>query len=481
MSEDLNGNGLFFSQPATVMSAHDVEEIHQLTLDILSGKGILIHLPEAREILSRQGARLDGEVVFLDEPVVDKLMGTAPDSFEMKGRDSSLPPLVFGKGQTRPVVCPGNGTLSVIESDGRKRPGTIEDFDNITRLCQTSHLVDMVGAIPIEPSGMPDKSKHLHLLRHLMRYSHKPLIGVATDPEETRQSFTLLEMVYGNGFLKENHVIAYSVNPTSPLGFDPLACQTLITYAEHRQVLFILPGPMAGLTAPLDMYGMLAVINAENLAGICLTQAVSPGTPVVYSSGAMTSDMRWANTITAAPEGTLIGMACMQMARYYNLPSRAMAGLSEAKQADFQAGMETMQNYLSHVMAGVGVVNECLGVLDSIMSTSFEKWILDEELINRVELLNRGMGRFDRQSVFNMIQNVDHMGTYLMERAVFENCHKVWRPNVSFWQPYDMWAKKRETLLQRAKDIFNERIESVKTPLLEPGLDNELNAYIQSL
>ena len=91
MSEDINGNGLFFSRPATVMSAHDVEEIHQLTLDILSGKGILIHLPEAREILSRHGARLDGEVVFLDEPVVDRLMGTAPESFKMKGRDSSLP------------------------------------------------------------------------------------------------------------------------------------------------------------------------------------------------------------------------------------------------------------------------------------------------------------------------------------------------------------------------------------------------------
>ena len=481
MSEDINGNGLFFSRPATVMSAHDVEEIHQLTLDILSGKGILIHLPEAREILSRHGARLDGEVVFLDEPVVDKLMGTAPESFEMKGRDSGLPPLVFGKGQTRPVVCPGNGTLSVIESDGRKRPGTIEDFDNITRLCQTSSVVDMVGSVPVEPSDLPPASRHLHLLRHLMRYSHKPLIGVATDPEETRQSFTLLEMVYGDGFLKENHLIAYSVNPTSPLGFDPLACQTLMAYAGHRQVLFILPGPMAGLTAPLDMYGMLAVINAENLAGICLAQAVSPGTPIVYSSGAMTSDMRWANTITAAPEGTLIGMACMQMARYYNLPSRAMAGLSEAKQTDFQAGMETMQNYLSHVMAGVGVVNECLGVLDSIMSTSFEKWILDEEVISRVARMNRGLGDLDRDGVFKAIQKVDHMGTYLLEPSVFENCHKIWQPGVSFWQPYDMWADKRESILEKAGSIFQERIAALEDPLLDPLLDADLGAYIETL
>lgn len=478
---DLKDNRLFYSRPVEIIPKRHVEEVHQLTIDILSKKGILIHLPSARDVLVKQGARVDGEVVFLDEPVIARLMSTVPESFEMLGRDSGQKPLLFGKDQVRPVVCPGNGTLSIIEADGSKRPSNMADFNNITRLCQTSRVVDMVGAIPVEPLGMPVKSRHLHLLHNLMRYSHKPLIGISTSVEETQQSFTLLEMVYGSGFLKDHCVIACSVNPTSPLGLDPLACQTLMAYAENRQVLFILPGPMAGLTAPLSMYGMVAVINAENLAGICLAQAVSPGTPVVYSSGAMTSDMRWANTISAAPEGTLVGMACMQMAQYYRIPSRAMGGLTEAKQVDFQAGMETMQNYFGHAVAGVGVVNECLGVLDTIMSTSFEKWILDEELISRVELMNKGLGILDQAGILESVRNVDHMGTYLMEKSVFENCHKIWTPDVSFWQPYDMWADKKETLIEKAGHIFQDRIESLEDSLMNPKLDRNLGTYIEGL
>ena len=477
---NIQQTGLFLENPIDVIPNTYLDDIHQLTIDILSKKGVMVHLEEARDALIAKGARVSGEVVYFDEKLIMQSLNSVPRRFQMTGRDSR-PPLVFGTGQTRPVICPGNGTLSIIEADGSKRQSTTLDFDNITKLCESSDVVDMVGSIPVEASDMPVKSRHLHLLRHLIRHSHKPLIGVATDFAETLESFRMLEMIYGKGFLKNNQVIAYSVNPISPLAFDPLACQTLMAYAKNNQVLFILPGPMAGLTGPLDMYGMLSIINAENLAGICLAQAVSPGTPVVYSSGAMTSDMRWANTITAAPEGSLIGMAAMQLARYYHLPSRAMAGLSEAKQVDYQAGMETMQNFLGHAMAGVGVVNECLGVLDSIMSTSYEKWILDEELISRVELMNRGLGIFDKADIFESISNVDHKGTYLLEKSVFQNCHKIWKPAASFWQPYDMWEKDRQGILEKAGQIWKERLASQEKPLLEPSMDKDLGKYIERL
>lgn len=478
--DELQTTGIFMERHMDVIPSKHVDDIHQLTLDLLSKKGVLVHLEAARDALAGRGARVEGKTVFIDEKFVMEAVDSAPKQFRMGGRDGG-PPLLFGKGQTKPVICPGNGTTSIIEANGVKRPSTTLDFDNITKLCQSSKVVDMVGAIPVEASDMPEKSRHLHLLRHLMRHSHKPLIGVATDFAQTLESFKMLEIVYGQDYLKHHHAIAYSVNPTSPLGFDPLACQTLMAYAGNNQVVFILSGTMAGLTAPLDLYGVLAIINAENLAGICLAQAVSPGTPVVYSSGAMTSDMRWANTITAAPEGTLAGMAAMQMARYYGLPSRAMAGLSEAKQVNYQAGMETMQNYLGHAMAGVGVVNQCLGVFDSIMSTSYEKWILDEELISRVERMNVGMGVFDRQTTFETINSVAHTGTYLLEKSVFQNCHNVWKPGVSFWQTYDMWAKQKQDILEKAGQICKERLANQSVPLLEPSLDKDLGNYIKSL
>ena len=96
--------------------------------------------------------------------------------------------------------------------------------------------------------------------------------------------------------------------------------------------------------------------------------------------------------VTGSPQATLVNIAGIQMAReYYDLPSRTMAGLTDAKKVDFQAGAETMQNLALYTMAGVHMINECLGVMDSITTTSFEKWVLDDELLDRLRVFSAGI------------------------------------------------------------------------------------------
>lgn len=473
-----NNTSIFFTSPLEVVSGAEVEKLHGLTMDILSRKGILFQSDSACQALSAYGARVSGSIAYIDDSILQKALETVPRQFAFQAR-GALSPLPVGETQKRPVVCPGNGTVFIIEKNGHKRNATMEDFDNITKLCESSPVMDMVGAVPVEPCDVDEKTRYLKLVQHLLRHSNKPLIGVATDLEESGRLFSMLELVYGRGYLRDHQVIAYSPNPVSPLCYDPLTCEALMAYAGNNQVTMVLSAPMAGLTGPLDMHGMAAVINAEVLAGLCLSQAVNPGAPFIYSCGGLTSDMRWANSIGAGPEGSLVNMAVMQLARYYNLPSRAMAGISEAKAADYQAGMETAQNYLTLSMCGVRMVNETVGVLDSLMSTSYEKWILDEELLSRTHVLASGLGGFDRDAVFDTINAVPHSGNYLMEKSTFEACRGIWKPGVSFWQPYQDWEKQKPDLIETAHEKWKKRISECSAPLLDPGLDAELSEFIQ--
>jgi len=459
-------NNIFFKSPAEVISEINVEKLHQLTMDILAKKGILFQFDMACEVLSAYGAKISGNIAYLDEAIVEKALGTAPKNFTMQAR-GGLPPLIFGEKQKRPVICSGNGTVFIIEKSGHKRKGTLDDFDNITMLCESSSILDMVGAVAVEPCDVEEKIRYLRLVQHLMCHSNKPLIGVATDLKESQFLFSMLAIVYGQSFLKDNSVIAYSPNPVSPLCYDPLTCQTLMAYAKNNQVNMVLSAPMAGLTGPLDMYGMVALINAEVLAGLCLSQAVNPGSPFIYSWGGLTSDMRWANSIGAAPEGSLINMTVMQLARFYKLPSRAMAGISEAKMVDYQAGMETAQNYLTLSLCGVQMVNQSVGVLDSLMSTSYEKWILDEELLSRTNRMASGLGNFDHDDIFSKIDVVPHSGNYLLEKSTFDACRKVWKPQVSFWQPYEEWEKNKPDIVEIAYKKWQKRIDDCNKPLLD--------------
>ena len=46
-----------------------VEQIHSAALDILDGQGLKIWLPEARDLLAAQGARVEGEMVFFSPKI----------------------------------------------------------------------------------------------------------------------------------------------------------------------------------------------------------------------------------------------------------------------------------------------------------------------------------------------------------------------------------------------------------------------------
>ena len=92
---------------------------------------------------------------------------------------------------------------------------------------------------------------------------------------------------------------------------------------------------------------LLVAQNAELLAGIVLAQLVQPGVPVIYGTATYAADMRSGAFITGSPLSNLIDRAALQLARsLYHMPTRTLAGNTDAKVPDIQAGYETMQNYI---------------------------------------------------------------------------------------------------------------------------------------
>ncbi|MEN8162688.1 MAG: trimethylamine methyltransferase family protein [Acidobacteriota bacterium] len=382
-----------------VVNKTTLESIHEQSLALLSKAGVVFDNEEIVRRFRENGQKADGKRVYLSEAFVMQALENAPQDFTMTGRDNAAE-VIIGKRQNTLVVAPGNGTLFIQDIAGKRRRATIADFDNITRLCEQSRNVSLVGAIPVDPVDVAEKSKPAKLVHRLMQYSNKPLIGQAATLAEVRQSFDIIEIAFGQkGFLDHHVAIGYGVNPASPLVFESLACETVQGYAERRQAIFILPGLMPGLTGPMDFKGLVILSNAENLAGITCAQMLNPGTPVVYSAGTFMVNMKNFYAVTGSPQATLVNIAGIQMAReYYDLPSRTMAGLTDAKEVDFQAGAETMQNLALYTMAGVHMINECLGVMDSVTTTSFEKWVPGDNEGFLWVGTEDGLCRFEEQS-----------------------------------------------------------------------------------
>jgi len=460
-----------------------LQSIHEQSLQLLAKAGVIFDNETIIRRFSRKGQEVDGKRVYLSEALVSEALEMTPKSFTMIGRNG-VAGVQIGENQESTVVAPGNGTLFIQDMKGRRRPATLADFDNIVKLCENSHNVNLVGAIPVEPSDLAEQFKPARLVHHLMRHSNKPLIGKVVTLEEARQVFDIIEIAFGQkGYLDDHVAIAYGVNPASPLCFDPLTCETMQAYAEKKQALFILPGLMPGLTGPMDFKGLVVLSNAENLAALTCVQMINPGTPVVYSAGTFMVNMKNFYAVTGSPQSALVNIAGIQMAReYYGLPSRTMAGLTDAKRIDFQAGAETMQNLTLYTMAGVNVINECLGVLDSITTTSYEKWILDDELLDRLRVFSAGIDQVATDSCLDMMITLGPGGSYLQHPSTLQNCRSLYMPEISDWNTFEDWEKSsRRDLLRIAHEKCERILESCETMVLPAEVDHEIEAYIKFL
>ncbi len=465
-----------------VANTRTLDQIHAQTLQVLAETGVVFDSEEIVARFKKMGEKVSGKRVYLSEGMITAALETCPGSFTMTGRNG-IAPVLIGGDQPSTVVSPGNGTLFIQDLSGKRRRATLEDFDNITRLCENSANVNLVGSIPVDPCDVAEKSKPARLVHHLMQYSNKPLIGQAATRQEAREVFDIIEIVAGRkGFLDDHVAISYSVNPASPLCFEPLSCETILAYAKKKQALFILPGIMPGLTGPLDAMGLVVLSNAEILAALACIQMINPGTPVVYTAGTFMVNMKNFYAITGSPQAALVNIAGIQMAReVYKIPSRTMAGLTDAKRVDYQAGAETMQNLTLYTAAGVHVINECLGVMDSITTTSYEKWILDDELLDRLKCFSMGFDQMRINNSLDVIREIGPGGNYLQHDTTMENYRNIYMPAVSDWNPYDMWTKKgKPNLLEKAGDKCRLILERRNKKVLLSEVDREIAAYIGS-
>lgn len=457
--------------------------IHEQSLQLLTKAGVIFDNETIIRRFTQKGQKVEGKRVYLSEALVSEALAVTPKSFTMSGRNG-VADVRIGENQEATVVAPGNGTLFIQDLEGRRRRAVLSDFDNIVKLCENSRNVNLVGSIPVEPSDLPARSKPARLVHHLMRHSNKPLIGQAASLEEARQVFGIIEIAFGQkGYLDEHVSIAYGVNPASPLCFDALTCETMQAYAAKRQALFILPGLIPGLTGPMDFKGLAVMSNAENLAALTCAQMINPGTPLVYSAGSFMVNMKNSYTVTGSPQSAVVNIAGIQMAReFYGLPSRTMAGLTDAKRIDFQAGAETMQNLTLYTMAGAHVLNECLGVMDSISTTSYEKWILDDELLDRLRVFSAGIDQVAVENCLDMMIALGPGGDYLKHPSTFQNCRSLYMPEISDWNTFEDWEKAGERdVLQIAHEKYDRILEECEAMVLQAEIDREIEAYIKAL
>ena len=465
----------------TLLSDSELDRLHETTVELLETVGVELEADEAVAVFADKGAKVDGNRVFIPRKMLEEAIESAPSSFTLHGRDEGKSILV-GEGQPRPWVEPSNGPVFAHDMERGRRTGSRQDLIDFYKLAQASDVCDIAGAVPVEPSELDPARRQDHIYYEMIRHSDKPLRFITGTREEILRSFNMLETAMGKpGYLKDHTSVIVSINPLSPLAYDRTPLETMMTYAEYGQAVTVLCCALAGISAPISLMGAAAMINAEMLAGLTLIQLVNPGTPYVHAPASAVPNLQTGQYITGSPQSNLINMAVLQIARdRYKLPTRTMAGMTDAKLPDAQAGFETMQNLTQCLLSGADIINECLGVLDAIMTNSFEKFVMDEEMISRIFAMMKMVPAEQEDFMMDTMAQVGPRGTYLTHPSTFKEFRSLWRPSVSTWDDHAKWEKDGSTdALSRATKLYKEKLAACPESTLAPEVEEAMAKFIQ--
>jgi trimethylamine--corrinoid protein Co-methyltransferase len=460
-----------------ILSQDQVERVHKTTMRVLGNVGVEFASEEALSVFKRRGVRTEGSRVYVAEDQFWEALGSAPARFTLHARNPERS-VTIGDGE--PVFAPGYGAPFVIDADGNKRVPTVDDYHDLVKLAHALPNQDVSGHLLAEPGDVPPETAPLHMVYAHVVHSDKPFLGSVDSELAIRHTMEMVRILFGEGYT-DRPVTMGVVSSLTPLGYSPDMAGAIVTYAREGQALLIANLAMAGSTAPITLAGLLAMQNAELLAGIVLAQLVRPGTPVILGTTSTNIDMRSGSLAIGSPELAQVITAHMQMARFYGLPSRGSGALTDANYPNAQAGLESMMGMLSTVNAGADFVLHAAGILSSYLAFSCEKFVLDDELCGRVRRFHRPLVVDDETLAYESIARVGPGGHFLMEDQTVERCRtEFWEPEVSDRTGLDDWTQAgRPDVVMRARERWRRLVAAHRDPPLDALTARQLKAFVE--
>ena len=462
------------------LNVQNMKKIHSAAMDLLRNTGVSFKEKQALEIFKANGQRVEGTIVFFEESDIQKALKTAPRRFTVHARN---PEKSVEIGDDDFVFLPGYGAPFVMDVQGNQRQATMEDYDNFCKLIQTSPYINMNGWMMVEPADMPSDTVHLDLNLSNMLLCDKPFMGSPTSRQGALDGIEMAGILWGG---KENimdkTVSVSLINSLSPLQFADEMIGSLIELARHNQACVVASLIMAGGSGPVTIDGVLALQNAEILAGVTLTQLVRPGAPVIYGSTSSAMDMKTGALSIGAPELSKNIHLVAQMARFYNLPSRSGGGLTDALCVDAQAGVESALALSTAARSGINFILHSCGILGSYIAMSFEKFLVDEEACGMILNMLKPLALTDDSIDTDVIKDVGIGGQYLTHPKTFKLCRtEFFMPTLMSRKNSDAWTKDgKKHIDQVAEDKVAQRLASYEKPDIDPKIEKQLTQYVEN-
>ena len=470
----------YLNPPVTPLSDDQVEAIHEMSLRVLEEIGILFLNDTALQILEKQGCDVDWSTknVRFDRGFITEQVKKAPSQFTLTPRN---PAKQITWGGNHFTFGPVASAPNVMDLDNGRRIGDRETFQNFLKLAQSYHCMHYISGYPVEPVDMHASVRHLHCLYDMLTITDKVVHAYSLGSERIEDAMQLCQLAAGlsdDEFESQVHMFT-NINSSSPLKHDWPMLDGAMRAAKRGQAVIITPFTLAGAMAPVTLAGAVTQQNAEALAAIALLQTVRAGTPIVYGAFTSNVDMKSGAPAFGTPEYIKAMQMSGQMARFYNIPWRG-SNANATNAPDAQAVWESAFSLQGAIDGGANVVFHAAGWLEGGLSASFEKFVIDCEMLQQIIYAQKPLPFSEDDLALEAMREVGPHGHFFgADHTQSRYKDAFYSPLLSDWRNFESWEEAGAVWThERANAHYKTIIQEFEAPAIDPARDEAMKEFV---
>ena len=448
-----------------VLSDDQIWEIRRAAFEILEKTGAKILHGQARDMLKKAGAIVRNEVVKVPEYVVQQCIRSAPKGLT-----------IFDRNRKRAMEVEGRKSYYGTSTASPRTRDALTGEIHETRVLDIQRGALVADALPdidwVMPMGsaqdVPGVAADLHEFEAVVTHTTKPIVFIGYS----RRGFELVyemaaEVAGGMDALREYPFLIAYPEPITPLVFPAEVVDRILISADLGMPQIPGPSQQMGATAPVTLAGTVALAIAEGLLCLTLAQLRRTGTPCFLGANVSGFDMATTRMSIAAPEMSLGLAAHAEVAQSFGLPTWGLAGSTDSKVLDAQAGIESAFSILAQGLGGLNLIHD-VGYMDGGMVCSAEMLVMGNEVVGMAKRFIRGIEVNRDTLAREVVQQIGPGGNFLQHEHTFRHFrNELWMPSLLSRQSYDAWRHQGATdMSTRVRNKVKELLETHKVPPL---------------
>ena len=368
-----------------LLADSDLAQIHEAALSILEETGIAEAPPPIVDLVSAAGGEVtpQGRLSF-PRALVEQVLDSLPRKMVLHGRAPAHDLILGGD---RVHVGTGGASPEFLDWEtGTYRASSLADIHRAARLVERLPHIHFFSRPMVARDIEDPLSMEINTAWACLAGTTKHVMVSASSLAAVDAIAKMVHMVAGSPeafraapflSLNINHIVP-------PLRFDPDATLVLARAVEHGLPVMVNTFGQLGASSPVTIAGCVAQTTAETLAGMMLAYLVDPAARAIFGPRPMVTDLRTGAMSGGGGEQAKLTAAAIQMARFYGLPSSTIAGATDSKWPDAQAGHEKCLAVTLALQAGADFITQAAGTQASLMGTSLEAYVIDNDMLGAI-------------------------------------------------------------------------------------------------